>query len=403
MGNSASSAEGKENKGARNPEPKQQEQVYDKDGQPENMSYWQMARQGYQELVNAIIRPPRAEYSEEDLGPVEFKIATKLFRRSDLQLTNPRGMVLQCSHWEPVDRAAAGLPCLIYLHGNSSCRVEATSVLTVALCSGLTVFAFDFAGSGQSGGDWVSLGFYERDDLQTVTDYLRSTRAVTTIGLWGRSMGAATALLHGDRDPSIAGLVLDSAFADLDQLALEMVERGRQEGLNVPGFVVKAALAMIRSSVQKRAGFSTKELAPIRHADKCYIPALFAAAENDDFILPHHSQQIFDRYAGDKNIVTVSGDHNSPRPSFFYDSAGIFLLNALRVPQEYAIEDPKVQSPTPPWYSGNRWDLFDGLPNDDMNSGRGPKSRTTQDNGLAAGHEAMENQINSAISHLGTK
>lgn len=28
------------------------------------------------------------------------------------------------------------------------------------------------------------------------------------IGLWGRSMGAVTALLHGDRDPSIAGMVV---------------------------------------------------------------------------------------------------------------------------------------------------------------------------------------------------
>lgn len=41
-------------------------------------------------------------------------------------------------------------------------------------------------------------------------------------------MGAATALLHADRDMSIAALVLDSAFADLTQLAEEMVERGRQ-------------------------------------------------------------------------------------------------------------------------------------------------------------------------------
>ena len=132
---------------------------------PENMSYWQMARQGYQELVNAIIRPPRAEYAGEDLGPREFTISTRGFRRTDLQLTNPRGMVLQCSHWEPKERPASELPCVIYLHGNSSCRVEATSILTVALCSGLTVFAFDFSGSGQSGGEWVSLGFFERDDL----------------------------------------------------------------------------------------------------------------------------------------------------------------------------------------------------------------------------------------------
>ena len=28
-------------------------------------------------------------------------------------------------------------------------------------------------------------------------------------------MGAATAIMHGDRDPSIAGMVLDSAFISL--------------------------------------------------------------------------------------------------------------------------------------------------------------------------------------------
>ena len=33
------------------------------------------------------------------------------------------------------------------------------------------------------------------------------------------SMGAATALLHGHRDPSIAAMVLDSPFADLKQLS----------------------------------------------------------------------------------------------------------------------------------------------------------------------------------------
>lgn len=64
--------------------------------------------------------------------------------------------------------------------------------------------------------------------LQAVIEHLRRSGEVGAIALWGRSMGAATALLHGDRDMSIAALVLDSAFADLTQLAEEMVERGRQ-------------------------------------------------------------------------------------------------------------------------------------------------------------------------------
>ncbi len=42
---------------------------------------------------------------------------------------------------------------------------------------------------------------------------------MSAIALWGRSMGAATALLHSHRDPTIACIVLDSPFADLRQLA----------------------------------------------------------------------------------------------------------------------------------------------------------------------------------------
>lgn len=64
----------------------------------------------------------------------------------------------------------------------------------------------------------MSLGYYERDDLQCVIQHLRDREKATTIALWGRSMGAATALMHADRDPSIAALVLDSAFSDLHQL-----------------------------------------------------------------------------------------------------------------------------------------------------------------------------------------
>ncbi|CAM9842927.1 unnamed protein product, partial [Heterosigma akashiwo] len=43
----------------------------DDDDEDTRMSYWQMAKMGYQELVNAIIRPPRANYTLDNLGPQE--------------------------------------------------------------------------------------------------------------------------------------------------------------------------------------------------------------------------------------------------------------------------------------------------------------------------------------------
>lgn len=308
-------------------------------------SFFQMIKMGYGEIVNAIVRPPRADYDLSALGPKEFSWRGRRFVRHDLQLTNDRGMKLECSHWEPhpEDRPRKELPCVIYLHGNSSCRLGALENLEVVLGEGMTMFALDLAGSGKSEGDWVTLGWYERDDVACVVEHLRASGTVSTIGLWGRSMGAATALLHGHRDPSIAAFVLDSSFADLRQLALEMVEMGKAEaGYRVPGWVVSAAIKMVRSSVQKKAALDIDKLRPIENVGSCFIPALFAAGEDDNFIAPAHSQALHDAYAGDKNIVLLPGDHNSPRPRFFHDSAAIFLRNAMQVPE--GVSPPRPSS-----------------------------------------------------------
>ena len=92
-----------------------------------------------------------------------------------------------------------------------------------------------------------------------------------------------------------------------------MVEKGREQGITVPGFVVSIALRMIRTSVKKQAGVDIRDISPIAHADKCFVPALFVAGEHDDFINKRHSEEIHAKYAGDKNMIVVEGDHNSPR------------------------------------------------------------------------------------------
>jgi pimeloyl-ACP methyl ester carboxylesterase len=243
------------------------------------MSWYAMVKVGYDSVINAIIRPPRANYTERDLGPKEFEFRGRVFLRSDVVIRNSRGMRIVCSHWEPrADfRPAKALPCVVYLHGNSSCRVGCLENLEVVLGEGATMFALDFCGSGLSDGEWVTLGYYEKDDLAAAIDHLRGSGAVSTIALWGRSMGAATALFHSHRDPSIAGMVLDSPFADLRQLANELVEMGKaQTGYKVPGFVVGAAIRLVRSTVSKKTGMDIFHLSPIKDVDKAFIPAVRA-------------------------------------------------------------------------------------------------------------------------------
>jgi pimeloyl-ACP methyl ester carboxylesterase len=287
----------------------------------------------------------------EALGPPAFNFCGKRFTRTDFCLQTKRGYNLECSHWEPVERATDRIPVVIYMHGNSSARIEVLPQLSYLLSLGLAVFAFDFAGSGKSDGDYVSLGFYEREDLSCIVAHLRATNVVSTIALWGRSMGAATALMFGDRDPSIACMILDSSFCDLTQLCEEMCEKGREQGIVVPGFVVSVALKMIQMSVKKQAGFNIKHISPLSHSDKCFIPALFVAGEHDDFIKKHHSEALHAKYAGDKNIIIVEGDHNSPRPKFMFDSASIFLQTCLQIPPQWTLQVPvSMNLMCPPWY-----------------------------------------------------
>ena len=151
---------------------------------------------------------------------------------------------------------------------------------------------------------------------------------VSRIGLWGRSMGAATSVLVAARDPSIAGMVLDSAFSSLTQVMYELANQYMKQ-VKVPKILINGAISVLRKSVQKKGNFDIRDVNPEEAADKSFIPALFAHADGDDFVLSHHSKHLYDRYSGDKNIITFGGDHNSPRPAFFFDSVGIFFHRRL--------------------------------------------------------------------------
>lgn len=67
---------------------------------------------------------------------------------------------------------------MIFLHGICSSRIEALSYLEYIVPNGISMFCFDFSGSGKSEGEYVSLGWNEAEDLEQVITYLRKTARV---------------------------------------------------------------------------------------------------------------------------------------------------------------------------------------------------------------------------------
>ena len=86
------------------------------------------------------------------------------------------------------------------MHGNSSSRISSLGCINYLLPQYVCLFTFDFSGSGLSDGEYVTLGYNEKDDIDCVIKYLRSTQKVSAIGIWGRSMGASAALLYASTD-----------------------------------------------------------------------------------------------------------------------------------------------------------------------------------------------------------
>jgi len=281
---------------------------------------------------NLVIRPPRSSYNPAMLGPSEFKVRGVRATRRDLRLKTDRGGHLECSHftpWQAKGKEMQKIPVVIYLHGNSSSRLEAGNLVQLFLEQHISVFCYDAAGCGLSDGDYVSLGWHERDDLANVISHLRSSPFCGPIGLWGRSMGSVTALMHAYRDPSLGAILLDSPFSSLRALIQDLAQSDR--GLfTIPTFLFEGALALIRMRVKTLAGFDVEDVVPAEHVGKSYVPALFIHGSDDTFILPKHSQALYNNYAGDKEYHMVDGDHNSERSSEVIAKGVNFFCRAFR-------------------------------------------------------------------------
>jgi len=277
--------------------------------------------------------------------------------RRDVELETDRGGTIFCSHFLPRISEEKGspvlpgkLPAVVYLHGNSSNRLEAGAVVGTVLAHGISLFCFDAAGCGLSDGDYVSLGWFEREDLAVVLRHLRALPNTGPVGLWGRSMGAVTALLHTDRDPQLSAICLDSPFANLRQLAEDLAQ-SKSGAFKVPAWLVDAGIAVVRMRVQALAGFDIEDVVPLDHARRCTVPAIFMHARQDTFISPAHSKQLYNAYGGQKQMINIEGDHNSERSQQAVNQAvGFFRRcfdNALRLASQVRAAPPlPVAAPT---------------------------------------------------------
>lgn len=114
------------------------------------------------------------------IGPEKQVFGEYRARRIDSVVLNKSKQKLQCSLFEPVainemDGIGKKYPCVIYCHCNSGSRLEAIRLLPNIIQLGIGLFCFDFAGSGISEGEYVTLGINESLDLECIIAHLHES------------------------------------------------------------------------------------------------------------------------------------------------------------------------------------------------------------------------------------
>lgn len=147
---------------------------------------------------------------------------------------------------------------IVAVHGTRTNRESPNDhlmELTGALArNGFGVLGFDMRGMGESPPAPLSMGNLEQRDVLGAVDFLRSGQLPfpelgrpRVIGGLGISMGAATLLLAAAREPAIAAVVSDSAYAEVVPiLEREIAKRKVAPIGRVPGVLAPSALVMAR-------------------------------------------------------------------------------------------------------------------------------------------------------------
>ncbi len=217
------------------------------------------------------------------------------------------------------------MPVVIYLHGNSSSRLEGLKIAPELLKRDINLFVLDFAGCGMSEGEFISLGWHEKEQVKIVIDFVEKLPGVGKVGLWGRSMGAATCLLYNHSDERIKAACYDSPFEEFTKLAKELCRKQ----VKIPNFVLDTTLSFVRRTIQKKNDLDIYKLTPLMYADKTSTPGFFVHAMNDELIPLEHSLKLFEVYNGQKSLNVCEGTHNSNRQRHIIEKIGKFFVRYL--------------------------------------------------------------------------
>jgi pimeloyl-ACP methyl ester carboxylesterase len=238
----------------------------------------------------------------------------------EIDLTARDGLRLHSWLFESAEAVAS----VIVLHGHNANK---HTVLPLAhmLYPRYNVLLLDHRGHGESDGVRTTIGYEERLDVHAAVDYLLE-HGMGPVGIYGMSMGGATAILAAAEDPRIVAIVADSPYARL-RWAVGQVARLR----GYPAFITPAIsfAGVLATALHLR--YPIKAFDPVEVVGQLAPrPLLITHGVEDDIIPVESAYALYERAGEPKELWLLEGlkhcqaldecyDEFSARVVGFYD------------------------------------------------------------------------------------
>ncbi len=163
----------------------------------------------------------------------------------DVRLPSRQPGLMLAAWYVEADPAA---PAVILVHGLNGCKCNTSVLIPAGMLhrAGLNVLMFDMRDMGMSDIEdgRYSAGTKEYLDMLGAWDWLIANKGIPPerIGLFGVSLGAATALNAFAAEPRVAAAFVDSPFADMQTVMNEELARNSYPTWLAPGGVLMARL-----------------------------------------------------------------------------------------------------------------------------------------------------------------
>lgn len=238
-----------------------------------------------------VYRP--AAPNRTDPGALGLKFQSVAFRSKD-GISLAGWLIPACTPGTP---RGAVLVC----HGVGANRSDVLPRARFLCAAGYTCFLFDFRDHGESAGNKVSYGLYEKWDVRAALDELVRAAPGLPVAVMAQSMGAGTVVLASGQLPEARAFILDSSFATLWEMA-------RENFKHFPPWVAVPFQYLVSLWGSLMIGASIFDVSPQAVVqDLAPRPVLFIHGAADNFIPPEHTVRLHGLYRGTKELYLVAG------------------------------------------------------------------------------------------------